>query len=224
MKRRAVIFGAGCALAAGSALALRPRRRAAEVYAPVKLDEQVPLAFDGWSVDHSIIPVLPDPQVQAKLDAIYNQVLARTYVNADGARVMLSIAYGSDQGTDATAVHRPEFCYSAQGFVVRAAGQATLQVDGRPLRVNRVVGQLGKRFEPITYWVTLNDRALLPGVERKLAQIRLGLSGLIPDGLLMRTSTVGMETEPSFALQERFIAQMAQAMPDAVRVRYFGRG
>lgn len=224
MKRRAVLFGAGCALTAGAAMALRPSRRAAEIYAPVKLDEQVPIAFEGWSVDRSITPVLPDPSVQAKLDAIYNQVLARTYVDTTGARVMLSIAYGADQGTDATAVHRPEFCYSAQGFVVRAAGQATLQIAGRALRVSRVVGQMGPRFEPIMYWVTLNDRALLPGLERKLAQIRMGLSGLIPDGLLMRTSTVGLQAEPAFALQERFLAQLAKAMPEAVRVRYFGRG
>jgi len=223
MKRRALVFGAGCALAAGSAVALRPRRRAAEIYVPIDLDRQVPAAFAGWTIDKSIVPILPDPSVQAKLSVLYNQVLARTYVN-DGRRpVMLSIAYGADQGSDSTSVHRPEFCYSAQGFVVHPAGEALVAVGDHAVRVRRLIGSLGPRIEPITYWVTLNDRAVLPGVQRKLEQIRLGLTGLIPDGLLFRVSTVGLAEAPAFELQDRFVANLAQAMPEAVRVRYFGR-
>mgnify|MGYP006871988586 CR=1 FL=1 len=38
--------------------------------------------------------VLPAPDVQAALDRIYNQTVARTYVSAKGGSVMLSLAYG----------------------------------------------------------------------------------------------------------------------------------
>jgi hypothetical protein len=97
---------------------LRPTLRLAEVKPAIQLEQQIPEAFGEWRLDRSIRPVLPDPSLQAMLDSLYSQVLARTYVNAQGQRIMLSIAYGSDQSNEATAVHRPEFCYSAQGFRV----------------------------------------------------------------------------------------------------------
>ena len=223
MKRRAILFGVGCVAAAGAALALRPRQRAAEIYAPIQLDRQVPAAFGDWTIDKSIIPVLPDPSVQAKLDAIYNQVLARTYVNAIGQRVMLSIAYGADQGSDSTAAHRPEFCYSAQGFIVRPIGDVQLKLNGHAITARRLMGSLGSRMEPITYWITLNDRALMPGVQRKLEQIKLGLSGLIPDGMLFRMSTVGIPQQQSFTVQEGFARSLEQSLPPELRSRYFGK-
>ncbi len=164
MKRRAALFAVGALAAAGSAVALKPQRRASRDLPPIQLDQQVPLAFEGWTLDKTLVPVLPDPSLQAALDKIYGQVLARTYVNARGQRVMLSIAYGEDQGTDATAAHRPEFCYTAQGFSVVPRGEATLDFGGHLLRVRRLVGSLQTRREPITYWVTLNNTAVLPGV------------------------------------------------------------
>ena len=119
MDRRAALFVAAAVVAAAGSRSLTPRHRAAKHLPEVALASQVPLAIEGWRVDTSIIPLQPDPVVQAELDKIYGQVLARTYVSPQDHRVMLSIAYGEDQGTDATAAHRPEFCYAAQGFSVR---------------------------------------------------------------------------------------------------------
>ena len=48
--------------------------------------------------------VLPAPDVQSQINAIYNQVLTRTYVSDSGQRVMLLIAYGGDQ-YDGTSAH-----------------------------------------------------------------------------------------------------------------------
>ena len=87
MKRRAILFALGSAAAAASAVALRPHRRAAEVLPPIDLATQVPETFDRWRIDTGLVPVLPDPSVQAKLDKIYNQLLARTYIDPDGRRV-----------------------------------------------------------------------------------------------------------------------------------------
>ena len=162
-------------------------------------------------------PVLPDPAVQASLNKFLTQTLARTYVNGQGKRVMLSIAYGADQGSDATQAHRPEFCYTGQGFSVGRVGQVILRFGGHELQAERLLGRMGARFEPITYWVTLNDKAVLPGVTRKLAQIRIGLGGLIPDGMLVRASTVGLEQAASFELQEAFLSQLYAALPGPVR-------
>lgn len=223
LARRALVFAAASAAAAAAAVALKPTRRASESLPAIDLEHQVPRSFGGWTIDASIVPVLPDPSVQQRLDKIYNQVLARTYVDRAGRRVMLSIAYGADQGSDATAVHRPEFCYSSQGFVVRRVGQDRIGLRGHVLDVNRLVGSLGPRFEPITYWITLNDQAALPGVERKLRQIALGLQGQIPDGMLVRVSTIGLAADAAFALQDAFIGELEGHLPSELRARYFGQ-
>lgn len=221
-RRRGLILLASMAGGAAAAEAMKPRERLSQSKAPIQLERQVPTELNGWRVDTSIIPLLPDAGLQAKLDALYSQLIARTYVNAEGQRVMLSIAYGADQSSEATAVHRPEFCYSAQGFRVSDAGKHSLTFGTRQIQVQRLIGQMGARHEPITYWVTLDERASLPGLSRKLDQLRYGLRGLIPDGMLIRVSTVGLQTDESFAVQQAFLEALYEAIPASVRARYFG--
>jgi EpsI family protein len=201
---------------------MRPTDRLSERKARIVLDRQIPESFGEWRVDSSIRPVVPDPGLQAMLDTLYSQTLARTYVNRQGERVMLSIAYGSDQSNEATAVHRPEFCYSAQGFKVQALGKESLKVGSTTVPVARVLAQLGQRNEPITYWVTLDESAALPGLTRKLEQIRYGLKGQIPDGMLVRVSSISAVNKDAYALQQTFLEQMYAAVPAEVRGRYFG--
>jgi EpsI family protein len=201
---------------------LRPARQLAAQLHVVQLNQQVPAAFGDWRVDDSTVPVLPDPTLQARLDMVYDQTLARSYVNASGERVMLTIAYGRDQSSEATAVHRPEFCYGAQGFQIRGGGVERVSLDDGGVSVQRLVGTLGPRVEPISYWVTLADQATLPGLGRKLAQLRLGLAGYVADGMLVRVSTIGMPPEAPYAAQDRFLQDLARALPGDVRARYFG--
>jgi len=201
---------------------MQPSYRIAENKPPILLEKQIPESFGEWRLDPNVRPVVPDPGLQAMLNELYSQTLARTYVNAKGERIMLSIAYGSDQGNDATAVHRPEFCYSAQGFRIKMVGKEVLQIGATAVPAARMVAQLGQRNEPITYWVTLDEVATLPGFGRKLAQIRYGLKGQIPDGMLVRVSSISNSEPESFALQQRFLEQMYVAVPAEMRSRYFG--
>jgi EpsI family protein len=203
---------------------LRPTYRLSEHKAPIALNTQVPEAFGDWRIDRSITPVVPDPSLQAALDVLYSQTLARTYINAKGQRVMLSIAYGSDQSNEATAVHRPEFCYSAQGFRVQVTGTAELQIGTLRVPTQRLVAKLGQRVEPISYWVTLDEDATLPGMGRRIQQLRYGLRGQIPDGMLMRVSSISGATASAeaFDMQRVFLAQLYDAIPSEVRSRYFG--
>ena len=108
--RRVLLLIALMVAAAVAGELMRPTQRLAEQKPRIELDQQVPEAFGDWRLDRSIRPVLPDPSLQAMLDVLYSQTLARTYINRQGQRIMLSIAYGSDQSNEATAVHRPEFC------------------------------------------------------------------------------------------------------------------
>ena len=85
-----------------------------------------------------------------------------------------------------------------------------------------MLANLGQRNEPITYWVTLDESATLPGLGRKLQQIRYGLKGQIPDGMLVRVSSISASETTAFALQKTFLDQLYLAVPIDVRNRYFG--
>jgi EpsI family protein len=221
--RRSFMLGGVLLSALAASELLRPRHYLADSSRSLALETDVPKSFGTWAVDNSIIPVLPDLSVQEKLDELYSQVLARTYVNGAGQRVMLSIAYGSDQSSEVTSVHRPEFCYRAQGFLVRTVGTQRLQIQQRSLLVEQLLATAGPRFEPIIYWITLGTKALLPGWQRRVEQLRYGLHGDIPDGMLVRTSTVGIEQAPSFAIQGQFLRSMNAALTQDVRDRIFGK-
>lgn len=201
---------------------LVPRVSMADALESISLVDQVPVTFGDWREDMSNAHILPDPSVQKELDALYSQVLSRTYINSQGQRLMLTIAYGKDQNSEATAAHRPEFCYRAQGFSIKPVGVADLNLSTGSLKVMQLIGTLGQRVEPISYWVTLGDKATLPGMGRKLSQIYFGLQGKIADGMLVRVSTIGRDSVNEFEIERIFIDDLSQAIPDPLRKRYFG--
>lgn len=219
-RRRALVVLALALLAAALAWWWKPKIYLADQSAPIQLEQALPKQFGDWRIDENIPVVLPSPDVEAVLNLIYSQTLARTYVNSQGERIMLSIAYGGDQ-SDGTRAHRPEVCYPAQGFQIRANRQGEYRIAGLPLRVRQLVAQLGGRIEPISYWVMVGEHSALSGTEQKLAQLQYGMKGLIADGLLMRVSSIGAETEKGYALHQRFIADAFEAMPAELRARYF---
>lgn len=206
-----------------TAEAMRPRHSLADSKPALVLDQLVPAAFGEWTEVPSMRPVLPDPTVQAVLDTAYSQVLARVYQNSKGQLVMLTIAYGKDQNSESTAAHRPEFCYTGQGFTVKDQGthQATMG-NGHQLTMRHLVGYRDTYVEPISYWVTLDEKATLPGLGRKLAQLSYGLRGQIADGMLVRVSTPNKDLEQAYALHDRFIRELEQQVPAGFRARFFG--
>jgi EpsI family protein len=220
--RKAIVFMAALMIAASvSAVALRPTVKLADHGPKVDLEAMVPKQFGDWRVDESIVPLLPAPDVQAQLDKIYNQTLARTYVNGRGQRVMLSIAYGGDQ-SDAMQVHLPEVCYAAQGFEIRKSSEGIVSILGKDVAVRRVVASLRNRVEPITYWITVGDEVINSGVKRKLAQLAFGVKGSVPDGFLVRASSIGRD-EGAYELHAEFLREMVGAMGLDARNRLVGR-
>ena len=121
------------------------------------LETLFPKRFGDWQIDTAMPVVLPAPDVQAQLNAIYNQVLSRTYVNSAGQRIMLAVAYGGDQ-SDGSSAHRPEVCYPAQGFAITGNERAVQPLGAGSLPVRRLISRLGDRSEPITYWVVVGGQ------------------------------------------------------------------
>lgn len=209
--------------AAVLALLLKPHQRMADQRPPLELATAIPAAFADWTIDPGILPVTNSPDVLAKLEEIYSQTLARTYRNAKGERIMLSIAYGADQSGDGNQVHRPEFCYAAQGFQLRSSSIGILATQYGILPVRRLLAVQVNRNEPITYWVTIGDEATLPGLSRKLNQLAYGLTGIVPDGMLVRVSSIDADSASAYQLQEKFVRDMLLNMAPQDRARVAGK-
>jgi EpsI family protein len=185
------------------------------------LETLFPKEFGDWRVDARSAMVLPSPQTQALLDSIYNQTLSRTYINPLGYRIMLSVAYGGDQ-SDATRAHLPEVCYPAQGFQITANESGQIRLLDRQVAVRYLMSRYGARNEPITYWLVVGDQVTVSRTDQKLTQFRLGLKGYIPDGMLVRVSSIDNNPAQGYQQQEAFLRDLAQAVPKAGSDRVFG--
>lgn len=213
----------GVAMAGTSVLTgiVTPTHRIAASHDRLDLDTLIPTRFGRWTVDGTIAPLTPDAAQKALIAALYDQTLARTYVDGDGQRVMLSIAYGGDQSRQVE-LHLPEVCYVAQGFELVRDRTATLPTPYGSVPVRRLVARRNARTEPITYFVTIGDRVVTSGLGRKYQRFLYGLAGKIPDGMLVRVSTVGADEGRGWRAQDRFLNDMLDAMAPRDRTRLLG--
>jgi len=211
-----VLMLIGAALAA----ALKPTVLLAEQRPGIDLEQMVPKRFGEWNMVPILMGQIVDPGQQALVESLYAQTLTRTYVDRDGYVIMLSISYGRDQ-RDALQLHRPDICYPAQGFVLldKQAGH----LPGRKqVPIMQMQTQQGSRFEPVTYWTMIGDHPYAGALNKKLAEIRYGLTGTIPDGMLVRVSSIDRDAVAAHAKQSEFALAMIMALPDDSRSRFAG--
>jgi EpsI family protein len=217
---RAVGIGLCMLLAAGLAFALTPTVKLADSAARAKLEELIPREFAGWRIDPTIIP-LSSPEVEARLKHLYTETLSRTYINAKGERMMLSIAYGADQ-RDGLQVHKPESCYPAQGFKLLGINPGVIDTRFGAIPVYRLETAKGPRWEPVTYWTTVGDKVVAGSMQRKRAEMAYAVDGKIADGLLFRVSSIDRNSENAFEEQEKFVAQLLESVDSSGRKRLAG--
>jgi EpsI family protein len=203
------------------AVVLRPTQKIADASPKIDLENMIPQHFGEWQEEKLLSTHIVNPQTKEMLDKLYNQTLSRTYRNEQGYRVMLSVAYGGDQ-RDAMQVHKPEICYPAQGFVLDGKTTAMLSLANTVIPVTRVATHAGQRREPITYWTTIGDRTVQGGIHKKLVEMSYGLTGKIPDGMLVRVSSIDTDTPHGYAIHDRFIDQMVSAVSPDARQRLIG--
>jgi EpsI family protein len=205
----------------GTAMAAPALKPTADPGAAFDLEAAVPAAFAGWRIDPGVMPVSLAPDVEANLARLYRQIVARTYVNPSGERMMLTVAHGGDQ-SDALKAHRQEVCYRAQGFAVAGLERGSVPAAGREVPVTRFLAVRGERVEPVTYWFTMGDRVVLGRLERLRVQLENGLRGRVPDGLLVRVSSLDADPARAHAAQAAFVAALAAAVPDRHAARLVG--
>ncbi|WP_050415601.1 exosortase-associated protein EpsI, B-type [Azoarcus sp. CIB] len=208
-------------LAAGGAYGLRPTQKIADTTPSVDPEVMIPTAFGDWREELRSTPQIVDPQQQQTIDKIYSKTLSRTYVNSEGYRIMLSVAYGSNQ-SDSMQVHKPEVCYPAQGFSLHAKQTAVLRTSSGDVPVTRLETSLGARREPVTYWVTVGDRVISSRMHKKFVEMSYGFGGEIPDGMLLRLSSIDAGTAHAYDVQVQFAEDLLSAVRPEHRTQLFG--
>ena len=207
------IVGMVVSIAASVALTPKPTHAAGEA-PPLRLSQIVPPAFGNWVIDQSTPPQIVNPTLQANINERYSETLTRNYIDPEGNRVMLSIAYGADQSR-ALQVHKPEHCYDAFGYTIRGIYKDALVTSIGSIPVMRLVASKDARNEPITYWIKSGDFLIRGWVEQNVARVKSGLKGHLPDGLLVRVSTIEADSKHAYSVQTRFINDMIGAIkPD----------
>ena len=222
-RRKALVALGLMGAAAAGAVVWKPTRYLTDQVGRIDLESVFPKQFGDWRVDERMLVQLVSPDLQARLNELYSQTITRTYINGQGQRIMLSVAYGGDQ-SDGTRAHLPEVCYPAQGFAIGEKSIGTVPMSGHDLRVQRMVARLGGRVEPITYWLIVGDRVAVSGTEMKLAQLRYSSLGVIPDGMLVRVSSIDNNPAAAYALHASFVGALTAAIPPNSLSRVTGFG
>ncbi len=219
-QRRAIVLATGMAGVAALAAAARHRASQGQRAEPPDLKSNIPLIFGGWQFV-AAAPQLVNPQTQQMLDALYSEVVARTYVDAQRYHVMMSVAYGNDQRGGLEA-HRPEVCYPAQGFVLQDQRDDVLATRFGAVQVRRLRTAMGTRQEPITYWFAMAQTQNASAFDKRMSRLRALLTGSIPDGILMRVSSIDADPQRAWRNHDAFLAALLDALPGATRSRLMG--
>ena len=220
MNRRDILFGGGLLAAAGAAAALTPRRKLILLPTGRQLDKLVPQQIAGWHAVPSDLFVLPKTP-NSLSDKLYNQTVTRLYQAPDALPVMLVMAYGQTQN-DALQLHRPEVCYTAVGFQISSSEITSVPLTGGRLPVRELTATAEGRVEPIVYWTRIGDSLPTTGQEQRWMKLEQQVAGIVPDGILVRMSTVGEATPATFAGLRAFAAALVGSIAPADRAVLIG--
>jgi EpsI family protein len=218
--RRDFLIGSLLLAASGGAYALTPRRKLALLESST-LETMIPRRFGEWTEVPSGALVVPqgDDSLAARL---YSQTVGRVYINPDNEYMMMLIAYGDTQ-SDQLQLHRPEVCYPAFGFELQDVQRADIAVaDGVSVPGRRMTATSDLRDEHILYWARIGELLPASGSEQRWMRLKTEMQGIIPDGVLVRFSNIRPDPSAGFLLNQRFAADLVQAISPGARRALLG--
>jgi EpsI family protein len=185
VSRRSLILGAGFAATAGVAAAITPHRHE-EILAGAPLKSVIPQRLGPWTSLAYADLILPD----SPPTDVYGQVMSRAFQAPGWPSIMLVLAYGEAQ-SGLMKVHRPEVCYTSAGFKIVNDQTTSIPVrNGPPIPAKSFLGERQDRKEYVLYWTRISNAFPTTLVDQRLVMFEQGLRGVVPDGVLVRLSTV----------------------------------
>jgi EpsI family protein len=211
--RRKVLLGLLFCSAAGLAALRQPTRRL-DYLGREKLESLVPKQIGRWNfVAASGLVVPPEDQLSKTL---YSQLLTRVYWDGQNSPIMLLLAQSGSQ-TGFLQIHRPETCYTAGGYAISSVTPHPIQVGNKIVPANSMDASAGGPTEHVVYWTRVGNQLPASWRQQRLAVAEDNLRGIIPDAILVRVSTVGMDGTSANAAIDEFVRQLLAAVPAAYR-------
>jgi len=147
----------------------------------------------------------------------------RTYRNAQGQQLMLTLAYLNEQDHH-NRVHDPIGCYPASGFDILQTSTTRLQrleaPSMQPLIAQRMLARQGSRTEAVSYWIRMGTRYSADSMVSRLYLAQERLQGRAPDGILVRASLLLNDEAAATTAHETlesFLAELLAGSSPAVR-------
>jgi EpsI family protein len=213
ISRRHFFIGGAFALTSAVAFAKQP-----QVHMPLipmeKFEGWVPTEFGPWRVVPSSSVVLPPPDELS--DRLYDNLVTRTYRGPGDAFVMMLMAYNNRQD-GVLQVHRPEVCYPVGGYVLSDTRRVSVPASGRSIPANFFTATGPGRVEQVVYFTRLGSAYPRSWAEQRLAVIHENLAGRIPDGVMMRASTLSTDPVASYETLKAFLSEFLASAPAGLR-------
>ena len=217
--RREFLVG-GALLASGAASLVLANAATPLAMQTAELKSEIPARIGGWTFRPGGSDLIP--QGEGGGEEVYDQIVSRHYRSEAEPPVMLLIAYGSAQ-SGSTQLHRPEVCYPAAGFRIIERPDIALSVASpRVIRTRNLTAIASGRVEQIVYWSRVGKDFPGSGFDQRWSILRQTLVDGIPDGVLVRISTI--EADPTAGVQvlRRFAAALASSGGPGLRHLLWG--
>lgn len=223
VSRRTVLLTVALVGAAAGAVALTPDVR--DIGEVPDLGTAVPRTVGQWTeLSNAFQQVALSTGDDPSFSNPYDQTVMKSYRNQHGDVLHLALAWGKKQRQEIK-IHKPEFCYRAQGYEVEDQEQMQFnvnspssgkKVDGVRLRTTDRNGVT----ELVSYWIRIG-KIYSPGTfATRFHILEQGLEGHIPDGILVRVSQRGgqeADMQARYKAQEDFVLDLVAALPEEAR-------
>ena len=190
------------------------------------LARSIPAQFGDWKeVTFAAEQIDPGKGTadEPNMDRPYDDVLMRAYGNSHGEVVLLAVAYGRNQRQEVK-IHRPDVCYTAQGFQLIERSPVAMPfrgTAGTPVRGMRMLVKAPGRTEAVSYWIRIGDSFTESAWAIRYHIFKQGLAGQAVDGVLVRASRVeqgrAMGASARYRAQEQFLGDLVHALPPQTR-------
>lgn len=209
---RMIIVAALMAFTALGSAALKPR--SASPAAAPDLQSMLPGDFGDWrrvAVSEAVLPA------EAELGP-GEAVAYAAYKDEFGRVVTLVAAYGPALG-DSVRLHRPEKCYSAQGYEILERKESPIEIRGFVVPVIDLATKGPSRDEAVSYWLREGRGFSLRSSDNAWRRLK-GAQGPT-DSALIRISSPGLLSE-NHGLHNRFLLAFSQALAPETSAIFLG--
>ena len=202
LSRRHMIIGSMFLATAAVAEVRRPRI----VYPAVDKEDfadWVPDVVGTWRYAGIDDVVLPPPDELS--DRLYDNLMTRVYRNDSGAEVMLLLAYNNRQD-GMLQLHRPETCYPTGGYELTDTSPTTFELQGKQIPASQFTATSATRREHVMFYTRVGEAYPRTWAQQRAAVASANLRGEIPDGLMVRTSSLVPDLATAATSMKNFLS------------------